>query len=219
MSHEKHSKSTIDRLAHSKGVRVAAGLLALTLAGCSAASSASSSRAPRSNRPADVAVGSRTPGPTPTTSRPAPAPTSSKVPLSEMCQADSSVISKAFNLSGAEAACTVPSTPDTPGMPVLRWDVGNLSIIVDKTTGFHGQLIKKMVGVKGIETFKVDGSSGIVEPDVARVDVGLPDGNIAQMEVQGPTMTRAEAVPDLVAAASILLSFNGINPYSTPLGG
>lgn len=221
MTREKHPLSTMDRLARSKTVRVAAGLLALALTGCATSSAGSS---PGSGRASAVAVGTRSPESAPAPSSPAttPAAKTGVMPLSEMCAADNKTIDTAFQFGtyvNPADHCTVPATPATPGDPVLRWDIGQFSIVIDKIGGLHGQLMKNYENAKGVKTFNVGGDEGIVEPGVARIDVQLADGSIAQMECQGPAVSPERTVPAMIDAASILLNLNGINPYSTPLGG
>lgn len=222
MTREKQYQSTFDRLRHSRLAQGAALLLAATIAAGCSSSSSSPDQAGKSGRASAVAVGVRTPGPAAAPSSQAPKPAASTMPLSEMCQADNSVIKKAFEFGSdvnTEADCRVPSTPPVPGMPVLRWDIGEFSIIVDKTTGLNGQVMKALEQENSGKVFTVGGDTGVAELGVARIDVGLADGTVAQMEAQGPFVSVARTDAALVAAASILLNFNGINPYSTPIAG
>lgn len=223
MTHHNRYPSTFNRLYHSRLARGAALLLAASVAvGCG--TSSSPNQAGKSGRASAVAVGTRSPGPAPAPSSqaPNPKPTGGTMPLSEMCHADNKIIDTVFgfdNYIDPETDCTVPATPPDPGMPVLRWDIGQFSLIVDKTTGLGGRVINGLKQEKGATVFSVGGDTGVVEPGVARIDVALQDGTIAQMEAQGPAVTPGRTDPALVAAASILLNFNGLDPYSTPLAG
>lgn len=222
MTHKNRYPSTVERIYHSKLARVTAVALAATIAaGCG--SSSTPNQAGKAGRASAVAVGTRSPGPAPAPSSPAssPAAKTGAMPLSEMCHADNKIIDTKFGFYqyvNPEDDCTVPATPATPGDPILRWDIGQFSLTVDKISGLGGQFMNNYEQSGSVQKFTVGGDEGIVEPGVARIDVQLADGTIAQMEAQGPAVTPARTVPAMIAAASILLNLNGLQPYSTPIG-